>query len=83
MMIVKKIEHVLIVLKQLIMVDLNIFSLSLSFLLFDILVEYLWTYMRNNQKPRSSVLRKKSGKFFSVRIERIFMINVHWMLMME
>jgi hypothetical protein len=28
--------------------------------------------MRNNQKPRSSVLRKKSGKFFSVRIERVF-----------
>ncbi|CAF4690539.1 unnamed protein product [Rotaria sp. Silwood1] len=25
-------------------------------------VEYLWNYMRNNQKPRSSVLRKKSGK---------------------
>jgi hypothetical protein len=43
-------------------------------------VEYLWTYMRNNQKPRSSVLRKKSGKFFS---ERVFMINVHSMLMME
>jgi hypothetical protein len=56
---------------------------SLSFLLFDIIVEYLWTYMRNNQKPRSSVLRKKSGKFFSMRIERVFMINVHWMLMME
>jgi hypothetical protein len=27
-----------------------------------VLVEYLWTYMRNNQKPRSSVLRKKTGR---------------------
>ncbi|CAF1953454.1 unnamed protein product [Rotaria magnacalcarata] len=25
-------------------------------------VEYLWNYKRNNQKPRSSVLRKKTGK---------------------
>ncbi len=33
------------------------------FLLFGIIVEYLWNYMRNNQKPRSSVLRKKTGKF--------------------
>ena len=24
-------------------------------------VEYLWTYMRNNQKPRTSVLRKRTG----------------------
>jgi hypothetical protein len=33
-------------------------------LLFCIIVEYLWNYMRNNQKPRTSVLRKKSGKTF-------------------
>jgi hypothetical protein len=38
--------------------------------------------MRNNQKPRSSVLRKKSGKFF-LRVERIIMINVDLMLMVE
>ena len=31
-------------------------------LLIIVLVDYLWTYMRNNQKPRSSVLRKKTGK---------------------
>ncbi len=29
-----------------------------------LLVEYLWNYMRNNQKPRPSVLRKKTGKSF-------------------
>ena len=36
-----------------------------------ILVEYLWTYMRNNQKPRSSALRKQSGKcrFISLLIK--------------
>lgn len=26
-----------------------------------LLVEYLWNYMRNHQKPRTSVLRKKAG----------------------
>ena len=31
------------------------------FLYLIFLVEYLWNYMRNHQKPRSSVLRKKSG----------------------
>ena len=36
--------------------------LILSF--FNILVEYLWNYMRNHQKPRSSVLRKRPGKVF-------------------
>lgn len=32
-----------------------------KFSFLSISVEYLWTYMRNNQKPRSSVLRKKQG----------------------
>ncbi|CAF1419264.1 unnamed protein product [Adineta steineri] len=30
-------------------------------------VEYLWTYMRNNQKPRTSVLRKRTGKHVFLR----------------
>ena len=34
------------------------------------IVEYLWNYMRNNQKPRTSVLRKKTGKFRFVLIQR-------------
>jgi len=63
------------------MVD-SFFSPFNDLLLFNIIVEYLWNYMRNNQKPRSSVLRKKSGKVF-VRIQRSIRIDVHLMLMVE
>ena len=41
---------------------INFYDLIMVF--FNIIVDYLWNYMRNNQKPRSSVLRKKSGKGF-------------------
>mgnify|MGYP001025016997 FL=1 len=40
-----------------------IFSLVFISRFIVYLVEYLWNYMRNNQKPRSSVLRKRTGKF--------------------
>ena len=46
---------------RLILVRANLTPLSLSLFLFDLSVEYLWTYMRNNQKPRTSVLRKRTG----------------------
>jgi hypothetical protein len=46
------------------MVDLLFFLFIIYYLI--LLVEYLWNYMRNNQKPRPSVLRKKTGNLFSL-----------------
>lgn len=56
-----------------------------EFFFFSFTVEYLWNYMRNNQKPRSSVLRKKPGKIFSFLLGsiEIMIISVYLLLMVE
>lgn len=61
----------MIVFEQLIMVDKNEFFFVHNVFSLIFLVEYLWNYMRNNQKPRSSVLRKKQGNSFSFFFSKI------------